>query len=62
MMKSSLFTEAKISTSFERKTASRGTIKANSKSKGGTKEVTTLLWDSSSRSEKRDESKRKVCP
>jgi hypothetical protein len=53
MMKSSLFTEAKISTSFGRKTVSRGTIKANSKSKGGTKEVTTSLSDSSSRSAKK---------
>ena len=53
MMKSSLFTEAKIPTSFGRKTASRGTIKANSKSKGGTKVVTTSLSDSSSRSAKK---------
>ncbi len=50
MMKSWLFTEAKISTSFGRKTSSRGAIKANSKSKGGTKVVTTSLSDSSSRS------------
>jgi hypothetical protein len=48
MMKSSLFTEARIPTLFGRKTASRGTIKANSKSKGGTKVVTTSLSDSPS--------------
>jgi hypothetical protein len=44
--KLSLFTEAKIPTSFGRKTLSRGTIKAKSKSKTGTKVVTTLLLDS----------------
>ena len=53
MMKLSLFTEAKIPTSFGRKTASRGTIKANRKSKGGTKVVTTSLSDSSSRPAKK---------
>jgi hypothetical protein len=52
MTKSSLFTQAKIPTSFGRKSASRGTIKANSKSKCGTKVVTTSLSDSSSRSAK----------
>lgn len=53
-MKSSLFTEAKTPTSFGRKTSSRRTIKANSNSKGaGSKEVTTSLSVSSSRSAKK---------
>ena len=52
-MKSSLFTEAKTPTSFGRKTSSRRTIKANSNSQGGSKEVTTSLSVSSSRSAKK---------
>ena len=52
-MKSLLFTEANIPTSFERNSSSPGTIKAKSKSKGGTKVVTTSLSDSSSRSAKK---------
>jgi chromosome segregation ATPase len=48
MMKSSLFTEGKVPTSYGRKTSSRGTIKASNRAKGGANLLTTSLSDSRS--------------